>query len=263
MGGFLVKSVIALFFAVSCLTVTVRAAPLRLMAIGDSITHGVDGASPTFDATAGGYRPFLADRFTGGNIEWLGRVADGPANARFHEGWSGKTIRYIDNVVIDPAFDALGTVQPDVVLLMIGTNDSWHPEWAADPLTTRERMLINLRALLLHINARAPESRIVVSTITPMGFRDPVIDEARDVYNNGLPLLLQDLQGEGINCGLVNAGGRVPPELLPDLIHPSAPGYKMIADGFYDAFVLPATPEPAAAAWLLLSCIPIFSRWRR
>jgi lysophospholipase L1-like esterase len=221
------------------------------MAIGDSITHGVDGASPNSDASAGGYRAYLSQKLSGANIEyeWLGRGADGPPIARYHEGWNGETIREIDTVHLDPAFAAL-TSPPDIVLLMIGTNDSWHPEWGQDPLTTRENMLPNLRNLLIRIHGKAPAARIVLSTNTPMGFRDPTIDAARDVYNNGMPDLVSELQGMNYNIGLVNAGGRVPPELLPDAVHPSVAGYQLIADGFYDAFMLPGTPEP-------VTCLPI------
>jgi lysophospholipase L1-like esterase len=242
----------------------VMAAPMRIMAIGDSITHGVDGASATFDASAGGYRAVLAEKLNAAHIDhvWLGTQSDGPAIARYHEGWNGETIREIDTVHLDPAFAALSS-PPDVVLLMIGTNDSWHPEWG-DELTTRENMLPNLRNLLIRIHGKAPEARIVLSTITPMGFRDPVIDAAREVYNNGMPDLVGELQGMNYNIGLVNAGGRVPPELLPDAVHPSTAGYQLIGEGFFDAFMMPSAPEPTLLCLpMLLSSISVVRPPRR
>jgi lysophospholipase L1-like esterase len=245
--------------AVSSFAARATAVPLRIMAIGDSITHGVDGGSPTLDATKGGYRTFLAQKLNDANIDhvWLGEYSDGPPIARYHEGWNGETIREIDTERVDPAFNYVSGSLPDVVLLMIGINDAVHPEWG-DEYTTRENMLPNLHALIYHIFHRAPEARIVISTITPLSFQNQVIDDARDAYNNGMPDLVNELQGDGINIGLVNAGGRVPRNLILDGVHPGDAGYRLIADGFYEAFMLPQTPEPTLV--LPMTAIAFFLR---
>jgi hypothetical protein len=70
-------------------------------------------------------------------------------------------------------------------------------------------MLPNLRHLLFHIHTCAPAARIALSTISPLGIPNDLIDNAREAYNHGLPAIVDELQGDDFQIGLVNAGGRV------------------------------------------------------
>ena len=92
----------------------------RVMALGDSITWGWNPVD--FNGTMGGYRTVLAS-YLRDRVDWIGRLQNGPPNARSHEGWSGYQIRRLLDLELSNAM----TQQPDIILLMIGTNDAWHP----------------------------------------------------------------------------------------------------------------------------------------
>src|SRR5919106_4728553 len=89
--------------------------PVRIMPMGDSITHG-SGAS-------GGYRLELKDLLmpAGHSFDFVGSQASGPFEIedRQHQGHRGFKIHDIAAL----ARDRVTTYRPDVVLLVIGTND--------------------------------------------------------------------------------------------------------------------------------------------
>ena len=109
---------------------------VTVMPVGDSITLGKD-------TMTGGYRSVLADWLTatGYQITYVGKQDDGdPANATVttskmkapanHEGYGSFRIDMILNggiaerrIPTPPITTTLAKYEPDVVLLMIGTND--------------------------------------------------------------------------------------------------------------------------------------------
>ena len=89
------------------------------MPLGDSITRGKgDG-----NLSVGGYRAFLEDQLAAGgySFDFVGSLVEGPPSLadKDHEGHGGLRIDQIGAQV--QAW--LGAADPDVVLLMIGTND--------------------------------------------------------------------------------------------------------------------------------------------
>ena len=89
---------------------------IRIMPLGDSITHGEHGSSPI-----GGFRDDLADMLLdeGVNFDLVGTLHDGTAYYPWHEGHPGETARYLSSHI-----DYwLGQTSADIVLLHIGTND--------------------------------------------------------------------------------------------------------------------------------------------
>ncbi len=107
-----------------------RANPVRIMAFGDSITAGVGPKGA--DIGGGGYRGELQWLLTargyryvmiGGRSDFSARVA-----MRAHEGHPGYVIRSFASAPAPQlygavAHKALATYDPDVILLMAGTND--------------------------------------------------------------------------------------------------------------------------------------------
>ena len=91
------------------------AVPNRIMPLGDSITQGLN------DITNGGWRKGLdADLVTDGrNVLFVGSGADGSFTNNLHEGHSG----YFTSQILTDLLRYLDNWKPDVVLLMIGTND--------------------------------------------------------------------------------------------------------------------------------------------
>jgi lysophospholipase L1-like esterase len=104
--------------------------PIRIMALGDSITAGVGARG--VDVGGGGYRGELENLLdaAGYRYEMIGSRSDysNGVRAPAHEGWPGYVVRSLPS---DPGHELLGPVtanaidayDPDVILLMAGTND--------------------------------------------------------------------------------------------------------------------------------------------
>src|SRR5215204_1906117 len=90
---------------------------IRIMPLGDSITQGV--GSPLGD----GYRGLLWDLFqqSGLVVDFVGGGQSGPSSLpdRDHQGTSGERA----DELLPRIPGLMSTYLPDVVLLMIGTND--------------------------------------------------------------------------------------------------------------------------------------------
>src|SRR5258706_8952659 len=111
-------------------TTPVRAAAqTKIMPLGDSITFGYNAQDETHGKD-GGYRFPLSQLLisAGLNFNFVGSQTNGPANWNYnnHEGHPGACIVDIANG-ITPLNQGgqgwLGLTQPDMILLMIGTND--------------------------------------------------------------------------------------------------------------------------------------------
>jgi len=89
---------------------------LNIMPMGDSITFGFP--------VNGGYRKRLLENLAAGGyqVQMVGGVRNNPhtMNEPYHEGWPGQRVEYLRNVVAERA---LPIYQPDLILLMIGTNN--------------------------------------------------------------------------------------------------------------------------------------------
>src|SRR4051794_8266874 len=137
------------------------AAPVRIMALGDSITYGLGSQ------TRSSYRVDLQQRLAlaGLAVDFVGSRQSGAGVDLDNEGHGGWTIRQIAARV-----DGwLATYQPDVVLLHIGTNDLAFDD---DVAHAPER----LSALVDRIRAARPSAEIFVQKI--VGSRKPWLQSA-------------------------------------------------------------------------------------
>ena len=101
----------------SIATTCAQPAPIRVLPLGDSITYGL--------RVAGGYRAPLHQLLTnaGYSVDFVGlRNGNGATNLpdSDHEGHPGWRIDQIDSIMLS-VFDA--TVDPNIILVLIGTND--------------------------------------------------------------------------------------------------------------------------------------------
>lgn len=196
---------------------------LKIMPIGDSITHGYQ--------SSGGYRKyfyhFLADDY---DIDMVGPNCDYPDTFTWlkeevtydtdHCGYSGYAIQYMDETetrqgILETLQDGnyLQTYDPDIIMLQIGTNDILSAY--NDGITDRLENLIN------YISDNTSDDTVIfVSTIphidavkvfdwcwaygdvkysnTPEDFNE-IINGYVDKYNNSIPILVDKLQDEGKN----------------------------------------------------------------
>jgi lysophospholipase L1-like esterase len=210
-----------------------------VMPLGDSITDGVGSAAP-----GGGYRVQLFHDAVQANkgITFVGSATDpnGPTTVdgktfpRRHEGHSGYTI---DNSAattgISPLVDAsIATNHPQIVLLMIGTNDV---NQAVDLANAPTR----LGALLDRITNDAPNALLVVAKLTPT--TNDGTNTRVSTYNNAIPALIQSRANAGKHIVMVDmyaaftAQATYKTTLMNDVLHPNNAGYVVMGDVWYAA----------------------------
>ena len=192
--------------------------PLRVMPLGDSITDGHN--------VPGGYRVRLWERFRadGHIVEFVGSGRNGPASleSQNHEGHTGWRIDEIDASISD----WITSARPDVVLLMIGTNDVVQRH-ALDTAPNRLEELVN------HITGLAPDAQVFVASITPL--EDAKEDADAEAYNAGVRRITESLLRRGHRVGFVDMHSALALEDLADGAHPNGTGYRKIGDVWYEA----------------------------
>ncbi len=222
-----ILSAALLFQASGC---AVDSIPLRIMPMGDSITYGFN--------YPGGYRIRLERLLTqaGVSFQFVGSLSNGPAeltskNNEGHSGWTTKQL-------LDNAKDWMDNSRPDIVLLMIGTNDVAMTNVSQVPDLVQIKSDLGL--LVDRIFETAPQSQIFLATIPPTNaFWMTYVDQ----LNSGIRLLVAAHQMKKQNIVLVDAAANLTTadmdqRELPVLGHPSAEGYDKIADS-WSAVLLP------------------------
>jgi lysophospholipase L1-like esterase len=218
------------------------------MPLGDSITDGVGSSAP-----GGGYRVQLFHRavqarkaisFVGSATDPNGpNTLDGKTFPRNHEGHPGYTID--DSATtsgISPLVDpSIATNHPNIVLLMIGTNDTNRNVDVANAPT-------RLGALLDRMIKDAPNALFVVAKITPTP--DAGANAIVQTYNNGIAGVVQTRVAGGKHVVMVDMYGAFTAHadyttaLMNDFLHPNDAGYVVMGDVWYTAIqsYLPAAP---------------------
>jgi lysophospholipase L1-like esterase len=201
-------------------SVRAQAAPIRIMPLGDSITDGYN--------VPGGYRIGLEDDLVAddASFDFVGSLANGPSVLvdQNHEGHSGFRVDQITASI----GSWLTSAQPDVVLLMIGTNDVIQNYQLA---TATNR----LGTLLDQIHTARPQAHILVASIPPLpGSTD---DQQVRAYNAAIPGLVQSRSGQGWSITYVEMHNALTTADLADGVHPSASGYSKIADVWHVALI--------------------------
>jgi lysophospholipase L1-like esterase len=192
------------------------AAGIRIMPLGDSITDGAN--------VPGGYRIELWRRLATQDrlsIDFVGSLRNGPASLgdREHEGHSGWRIDELAAAV-----DGwLAKHRPEIVLLMIGTNDMAQDQAGA---TAPAR----LGALLDRITARLPTATVLVASLPPLG--TPELDARVRAYNRAVPGVVQSRAAAGKKVVFVDVARGLTPADLADGIHPNQRGYAKIAEAW-------------------------------
>ena len=272
--------------AAARLPVVPAATSVRIWPLGDSITLGTS----TPQNFPGGYRTALDQilRQSGIGHHFVGMTRDNSSptldvddQAR-HDGHGGYRIDQIRHDLdgLAHGWTDLGgrwltrsdvSLDPDVVLLHLGTNDILQ-RWDTHRFRTRDGrvnlsvlqqrqsfvadMTSRLGDLLLRIHLLRPRAMIVVATVVPIdraGLAETVAD-----YAASLRLLVDHLRARGVPLALADAysafvagappGARVAPGMLSDDgVHPSAAGYAVLARTFAAVLEGRTLPVPASA----------------
>ncbi len=208
---------------------------LRIWPIGDSITEGPEGS----------YRNALFRELKdeGIKVDFIGTLYDDSAKIedRQHEGHPGFTIANAEEN-LDGWLKKVPA--PDVVLIMLGTNDfAW---WTNVSVLDHYG---DMTKLLDHLSTKLPEAKIVVATIPP---QSPALieDVKRDrgqmasEFNDLLRQLLPKRAGWGERLFLADVGARVTTSDLGDGIHPKTSAQKKIAGVWKAALERALSPRP-------------------
>ena len=180
-----------------------------------------------------------------------------PSNELSHEGHSGWTIKNAPDMtparsgLYESTVSWLNFYNPDVILLMIGTNDI-NRNYLVSTAPDRLDQLISL------IVATKPKATLIVGNLTPI---DPsntyAIDTNSDTreiaFNAAIPGLVQkhhDVLGQKVYFCDLNS--KLTLADLSDGLHPSQAGYNKMGDAWYAA--IQAVPEPSVLALFLSGC---------
>lgn len=168
--------------------------------IGDSITHGWE---TTGKAVAEEY-------FSGFSIYNIGYSGDRTENVlwRFNHG-------------------EIDGINPELAVLMIGTNNTGHRQDSPE-CTTR-----GIEMILDELGEKLPETEVLLLAIFPRG--ESPDDELRHLNSEINQQIKELADGErihfmNINSVFLDDEGNLPKEIMPDQLHPNEYGYKLWAE---------------------------------
>ena len=215
---------------------------IKLMLFGDSITDGF--------WLEGGYRTFLCNKLEESGlsqyVDFVGKKESGSGYDNQHEGYTGYSIERITESITgsrtglkNVAKRRLEEDKPDVVTLMVGTNDILS-HYELDTAGERLEGLVDLIYEYL-----PDDGMLFLATIPCMDANDTTyidagtftveyMDECVDNYNAQVKALVDKKKGEGRNIELVDVNAALTKEDLYDGVHPSEAGYIKLADLWYD-----------------------------
>jgi lysophospholipase L1-like esterase len=171
-----------------------------LLFIGDSITHGWEGA--------------------GKNV-WQKYYA---ARKPFNIGFSGDKTQHVlwrfDN-------GELAKFQPKVAVIMIGTNNTGHTMQKA------EETAAGVQAIITQLHQHSPKTKVLLLAIFPRGATaehkmrklNDAINSILKTYDDGKTVYYLDLAP-----AFLDKEGNLPKSVMPDLLHPKADGYQIWAE---------------------------------
>ena len=214
------------FFTMTMFPFCIFAQQIRIMPLGNSITHGEHGSNPI-----GGFRDDLADLLLGEGISFdlVGTLNDGTDYYPKHEGHPGKTADYLAANVNT----WLNATLPDIVLLHIGTNDINSYYANTDIRDEIENILENVWSF----NSNIP---ILLSSVIPR-------DDNLNSTNTNLCRLIQQLAVDKLAEGKLiryvgqnevwtaNPNWRY--DYLYDAFHPDNDGYYVMAETYFNVLM--------------------------
>jgi lysophospholipase L1-like esterase len=205
--------------------------PCRVMPLGDSITQGKDGSSDE-----GGYREtlFRLAHAAGKSIQLVGSRTNGPATVdgvawpRTHEGYSGYTIPALLRDDLTP--NNVKTYKPNIVLLMIGTND----------LSVGEAMPeVRLAGIVDTILSADPKLLLFLTQITPGQADKASYNQKVKPYNAAMVGIVSQRAAAGKHIRLMDmntpflSNANYSTALLANGVHPNDAGYKLMGQTWY------------------------------
>jgi len=214
--------------------------PLKIMPLGDSITYG--------QGAAGGYRAPLFRLLVNANynVNFVGSQNDN-APTWFpqpnHEGHSGYRIDQIQS-------GFLGWVQststPDIILLLIGTNDYGQNK---DPNNATNR----LDQLITLITKNVPDAKLIVANLTLRTDYPSLETSIEKGFNPYVPAIVAKHAALGQHVSFVDMHSALGASDLGDNLHPNQSGYNKMATTWFNAITTLVPPLGSTNATLNVS----------
>jgi len=196
-------------------------ADVRLLFLGDSITDfWTMGDNPWFPGAVGG-RAVWNETFGGGDPSRLG----------LNLGISGDRTEHILYRIQPRSEGGLGQLDrpdlnPDVIVLMIGINNSWDAETPAV-----DSVVAGVRAVVAAVHARKPDARIVLQSLLPT--QEPARNMELVVPVNAALAGFAAEPGQAghvdyldLYPAFVGADGQQNRAFFMDAVHPNEAGYR-------------------------------------
>jgi lysophospholipase L1-like esterase len=213
-----------------------QSTPLRVEPVGDSITWGYQSS------TGNGYRGPLDDELTneGYPVDFVGSGRGGSMSDPDNEGHSGWRIDQIAGI----ADSSLARYKPNVVTLMIGTNDLGQ-DYQVSTAPAR------LNALVDQIERDDPTAAVLVANLIVS--TNTEVAPAEPAFNAAVANIVKQEQSAGKHVSLVNMSALTTADLY-DGLHPNDGGYQKMADAWNKGIQAAAgagwipAPAPVTAA---------------
>ncbi len=211
--------------------------PVKIMAVGDSITHGVDSV-PSYRQEFTALLQAASCNFTmvGSQLTSENTNGDSQAYIGAHEGYSGHRADHfltghVSSSGSNPGIRvSMETYTPDVVLLHLGSNDVAHEQDVSNALTDLENVLNAIYEV-------KPESLVLIANVIPWFSDHPYPGVNADIgrLGDGVQHLVNERSDPFLKLVDVRSGF-TESMMLNDLIHPNARGESHIADAFMDIY---------------------------
>ena len=249
--------------AISCawfITPVENGRPLRILCLGDSLTYGVDldlgGTSNPRVAYRQTLSRNLIDYF--GSVAFVGNVdkyttsINDPYLYR-HSGYSGYVIEDVYHVDQHPGIkpmvdDMMAKYQPDIVIMMLGTNDLVLSLMTGDIIPRWEN-------LVRQIEGQLPDNGLILCATLP-----PLLNSTKEpMFNEKMQARLRELANEGLKIGFADTYTPLMENergfLNDDGVHFNYRGYDVMGQVFtqaivsaYDSSGKKITPNPLIPA---------------
>lgn len=203
--------------------------PVRVMAVGDSITEG--------GPRSGNWRFPLWEKLlaAGYHITYVGsRTTETRIGGILHEGYGGKNVQFL----ADQLESAFPSPAPDIVLLHVGHNNDSADAPVPAILAATERIIASARAA-------NPQVIVLLAQVIPSS-KLPKYSYIPE-FNAALPELARRLSTAESPIHLVDQSAGFDPvaDTLDDGVHPNASGSAKITARWFEAMVK-VLPEPTA-----------------
>ncbi len=126
----------------------------------------------------------------------------------------------------------LDGIYPNVVVLMIGTNNTGKERDGKTIRNSPPEVVEGVTAVVRAIRAKLPQTRILFLGIFPRGEKTDAIRQQLKEINLQLALLADGRMVKFLDIGpkFLETDGTIPGNVMPDLLHPNEKGYQIWAD---------------------------------